>query len=84
MGKRPNSSQNKKSTNTYERAVARIENELGLSQSQARQAIAGYAAAHGMFLDDVAQAVVRVKTIKRGLNLALKQMPVQRRPPTHN
>lgn len=68
------------SSNIYERALARVEFDLGLTPSKAHIALAGYAAAYGLFLDDVAKAVLNARTIKRGLNLALKQASFERRP----
>ena len=65
----------------YWRAIARLEKELDWTPSQAQAAIAGFAAAHGVFLDEVAEAVLAAASIKRGLSRALNGLTFIRRPP---
>lgn len=63
----------------YSRAIARIQSDLGMGKQQAHDALAQIAQAYGVFLDDVAQAVLGARTIKRGLALALKPVRFDRR-----
>jgi hypothetical protein len=63
----------------YSRAIARIERDLGYGNQQAHAALAQIAQAYGVFLDDVAQAVLGARSIKRGLALALRPVRFDRR-----
>lgn len=71
---------NLNSSTVYERAIARIELDLGFTARNAHGALARFAATYGLFLDDVAQAVLGARTITQGLNRALKQVVFPRRP----
>jgi aspartokinase-like uncharacterized kinase len=64
----------------YKQAVRRIERDLGLSQSMAHAVLADAAQAYGVFLDDIAQAVLKAKTLKRGIAAALRTAEFDRRP----
>lgn len=64
----------------YQQAVARLQNELGWAPHTAHIAIAEFAAAHGVFLHDVAREVLAAHSIKRGLAHALRQAAFDRRP----
>lgn len=64
----------------YHRAIARMERELGWAPSKAHDAIAEAASAYGVFLDDVAHAVLAARSIKRGLPHVLRQTDFDRRP----
>lgn len=63
----------------YSRAIARIERDLGWGDQQAHAALAQIAQAYGVFLDDVAQAVLGARSLKRGLALALRPVRFDRR-----
>ncbi len=65
----------------YHRAIARMEKDLGWAPSKAHDAIAEAASAYGVFLDDVAHAVLAARSIKRGLTHVLRQTDFDRRPP---
>jgi hypothetical protein len=69
-----------KTENVYKRAIARIERDLGWEAHQAHLALAQIAQAYGVFLDDVAQAVLGARSIKRGLAYALQPVRFDRRP----
>jgi len=64
----------------YKRAIARIEKDLGWGAQQAHDAMALIAQAYGVFLDDVAQAVLGARSIKRGLAFAVEPIRLRRRP----
>ena len=64
----------------YQQAVARLEKELGWTPQQAHSVIAELAAAYGVFLHDVARAVLAAPSVKQGLTRALRQVPFDRRP----
>jgi hypothetical protein len=64
----------------YERAVARLVRELGWAPEKAHTALGEFAQAYGVFLDDVAEAVVRARSVKRGLAFALRAVKFDRRP----
>ncbi len=63
----------------YTQAIARIQKDLGWGTTQAPAALAQIAQAHGVFLDDVAQAVLSARTIKYGLASALRPVRFERR-----
>ena len=64
----------------YPQAIARIERELGWGAHQAHLALAEIAQAYGVFLDDVAHAILGARSIKRGLASALRPVKFDRRP----
>ena len=64
----------------YHRALARLQNELGWSIGQAHTALAELAAGNGVFLHDVAFAVLEARTLKHGLPVAIRQAVFDRRP----
>jgi hypothetical protein len=64
----------------YDRAIRRIERDLGWGAQEAHQALAHIAQANGVFLDDVAEAILGARSIKRGLAQALRQVQFRRRP----
>ena len=64
----------------YKRAIARLEKELGWTPSKAHEVIAGLAQAHGVFLDDVAQAIIRARTVRCGLARVIGSAQFDRRP----
>ncbi len=64
----------------YQKAVNRLERDLGLSQSTARTMLADAAQAYGVFLDDVAQAVINARSLKRGIATVLRRTQFDRRP----
>ncbi len=68
------------SEQVYQHALTRLEKELGWVPSQAHEAMANLAASHGVFLDDVALAVIDAPTIKCGLGQALRRVVFDRRP----
>ena len=68
-------------TQIYPLALARLEKELGWTPNQAHNAIAQYAAFQGVFLDDVARAILEVRSMGRGLGHALRGVPFDRRCP---
>jgi hypothetical protein len=63
----------------YARAIKRIKRDLGYGDQQAHEALTHIAQAYGVFLDDVAQAVLGARSIKRGLALALRPVRFDRR-----
>jgi hypothetical protein len=65
----------------YHRAIARLEKEFGWAPGIAQDAIAEAASAYGVFLDDIARAVLAARSIKRGLPHVLGQTAFDRRPP---
>ena len=73
----------------YKRAIARLAKEFGWAPAKAEDAIAEAASAYGVFLDDIARAVLAARSIKRGLPYVLGQTAFDRRPrglkevPTH-
>ncbi len=73
-------STNRESEHIYERAIARLGKELGWTPSKAHEVLGELAAGYGVFLDDVAMAVIDAPTIKRGLGQALRRIPPDRRP----
>lgn len=64
----------------YQRAIARIERDLGWGAQQAHLALAQIAQANGVFLDDVAEAILGARSLKRGLAHALREVKFDRRP----
>lgn len=71
---------NNETETVYARAVARLERELGWSAADAHDAIASYASAQGVFLDDVANVILSAASLKRGLGQALYGASFNRRP----
>lgn len=63
----------------YKQAIRRIEKDLGWGAHQAHQALAYIAQANGVFLDDVAEAILGARSLKRGLAYALRQVHFERR-----
>jgi hypothetical protein len=64
----------------YRRALDRMQRELGWSMGEAHAALAELAAGNGVFLHDVALAVLEARTLKRGLQSAVRQTVFDRRP----
>jgi len=64
----------------YQRALSRLQAELGWSTGKAYEALAGLAAGNGVFLPDVATAVLMAPSLKRGLHHALRRAVYDRRP----
>ena len=64
----------------YRRAVKRLETELGWSPGKAHTLLADVAAGYGVFLHDVAAAVVTVPSLKRSLRRTLRSAVFDRRP----
>ncbi len=64
----------------YQRAISLLEKELGWTKSEAHEAIAALAARYGVFLDDVARAMLAAPTVKDGPGYALSQVAPDRRP----
>ena len=63
----------------YTRAIARLERDLGWEAQQAHNAVAQIAQAYGVFLDDVAQAILGARSIKRGLAPVVQAVELRRR-----
>ncbi|HLF00681.1 MAG TPA: hypothetical protein VI547_01800 [Anaerolineales bacterium] len=68
------------SDQVYERAVARLVRELGWAPAEAHTAMGEFAQGYGVFLDDVAEAVLHARSVKRGLARALRSAKFDRRP----
>lgn len=66
--------------NLYRRALNRMQSELGWTPAQAHAALAQLAAGYGVFLHDVAAAVLFAPSLGGGPAFALKQVVFQRRP----
>jgi hypothetical protein len=64
----------------YRQALSRIQDELGWSPGEAHRALAQIAAGHGVFLHDVALAVLSAPSLKLGMSAALRQVVLERRP----
>ena len=64
----------------YKRAIARLEKELGWAPGKAHDVIAGLAQVYGVFLDDVAQAIIRARTVRCGLARVIGSAQFDRRP----
>jgi hypothetical protein len=71
---------NNENESVYIQAVARLEQDLGWTETDARDAIASYASAQGVFLDDVASAILSAASLKRGLGQALYGVSFRRHP----
>ena len=69
-----------KDEQVYRRAIARIQGDLGWGAHQAHVALAQIAQANGVFLDDVAEAILGARSIKRGLAYGLRRVRFDRRP----
>jgi hypothetical protein len=63
----------------YQRAINRIQAELGWTLSEAHAALAHLAAGHNVFLHDIAAAVLFAPSLADGLYVALKQIVFKRR-----
>lgn len=63
----------------YTRAIARLKRDLGWEAQQAHAAVAQIAQAYGVFLDDVAQAILGARSIKRGLASVVQAVELRRR-----
>jgi ANTAR domain-containing protein len=63
----------------YQRAISRIQADLGWTPPEAHAALAHLAAGHGVFLHDVAAAVLFAPSLANGLYAALKQVVFKRR-----
>ena len=64
----------------YKRAIARLEKELGWTPGKAHEVIARLAQVQGVFLDDVAQAIIRARTVRCGLARIIRSAQFDRRP----
>ena len=64
----------------YQQALNRIQEELGWSSGRAHEVLADLAAGHGVFLHDVAAAVVSIPSLKGGLQQALHHVAFDHRP----
>ncbi|MBM4425477.1 MAG: hypothetical protein FJ030_19225 [Chloroflexi bacterium] len=64
----------------YHQALDRLERELGWPQGKSHDAIAELAAGYGVFLHDVARAVLSAPSVKYGLGRALLGAPFDHRP----
>lgn len=63
----------------YQQALNRMQTELGWTLTQAHAVLAQLAAGHGVFLHDVAAAVLQAPSLTGGLAAALAQVVFQRR-----
>lgn len=63
----------------YQRALSRMQTELGWTLTEAHAVLAQLAAGHGVFLHDVAAAVLHAPSLAGGPAAALAQVVFQRR-----
>ena len=62
----------------YQRALSRIQADLGWTLPEAHAALAQLAAGHGVFLHDIAAAVLFAPSLADGLYMALRQVVFKR------
>ena len=65
--------------NVYQQALSRMQADLGWTPVESHTALAQLAAGYGVFLHDVAAAVLSVPSLVGGPAAALKQMVFERR-----
>ena len=63
----------------YQRAIGRLQSDLGWTLAEAHTTLAQLAAGYGVFLHDVAAAVLSAPSLAGGPAAALKQVVFQRR-----